>query len=232
MNEYQAFQTLNLNTNSSFKEVKYAYRKLALEFHPDKNSDEIDGIKFKKVTSAYHVLKNNNKKLNSNATDSTKWNNKKSQSETEQNFRKKKPQWGAGPKGKTPEEDWGRFTKDFEESNPNFWKKYEEEFWKKYETGKYNSKGYEEKNEKTDKVKSEINFSTEVDPTLCIGCCSCETIAPEVFVIDKRTKMNPKSKVYNQRGAGFKKVMSAAETCPTKAIKVEDIDLKKILYPW
>ena len=44
--------------------------------------------------------------------------------------------------------------------------------------------------------------------------------------------MNPKSKVYNQRGAGFKKVMSAAETCPTKAIKVEDIDLKKILFPW
>ena len=98
--------------------------------------------------------------------------------------------------------------------------------------GKIIVKAMKRKNEKTDKVKSEINFSTEVDPTLCIGCCSCETIAPEVFVIDKRTKMNPKSKVYNQRGTGFKKIMSAAETCPTKAIKVEDIDLKKILYPW
>ena len=50
------------------------------------------------------------------------------QTKTEQNFRKKKPQWGAGPNGKTPEEDWSRFTKDFEEDNPNFWKKYEEEF--------------------------------------------------------------------------------------------------------
>ena len=232
MNEYQAFQTLNLNSNSSFNEVKYAYRKLALELHPDKNSNEADGTKFKKVTAAYHVLKNNNKKMNSYATNSSKWNNNKSQSKTEQNFRKKKPQWGAGPERKTPEEDWGRFTKDFEESNPNFWKKYEEEFWKKYEATINNDKSYGKKYEKTDKVESEINFSAEVDPTLCIGCCSCETIAPEVFVIDKRTKMNPKSKVYNQRGAGFKKVMSAAETCPTKAIKVDDLDLKKRLYPW
>ena len=232
MNEYQALQTLNLNSNSSFIDVKYAYRKLALELHPDKNSDEVDGKKFKKVSAAYHVLKNKNKKINSIGTVSTKWNNNKPQSKTEQNFRKKKPQWGAGPERKTPEEDWGRFTKDFEESNPDFWKKYEEEFWKKYEGGKNNDKSYGKENEKTGKVKSEINFSAEVDPSLCIGCCSCETIAPEVFVVDKRTKMNPKSKVYNQRGAGFKKVMSAAETCPTKAIKVDDIDLKKRLYPW
>ncbi len=63
MNEYQALQTLNLKSNSSFNEVKYAYRKLALELHPDKNSDEKDGQKFKKVTAAYHVLKNNNKKI-------------------------------------------------------------------------------------------------------------------------------------------------------------------------
>ena len=232
MNENQALQTLNLNSNSSFNEVKYAYRKLALELHPDKNSDEADGRKFKKVTAAYHVLKNNNKKMNSKGTISTKWDNNKSQSKTEQNFRKKKPQWEAGPERKTPEEDWGRFTKDFEESNPNFWKKYEEEFWKKYEGGINNDKGYGKKNEKKYKVESEVNFKAEVDPTLCIGCCSCETIAPEVFAVDKRAKMNPKSKVYNQRGAGFKKVMSAAETCTTKAISVDDIDLKKRLYPW
>ena len=63
MNEYQALQTLNLNSNSSFSDIKYAYRKLALELHPDKNSDEVDGKKFKKVSAAYHVLKNKNKKI-------------------------------------------------------------------------------------------------------------------------------------------------------------------------
>ena len=232
MNEYQALETLNLNSESSFNDVKYAYRKLALELHPDKNLDEKDGKRFKEVTAAYHILKKNHKKMNSNITNSSKSNNYNSQSKTEQNFRKKKSQWGADPKGKTPEEDWGRFTKDFEESNPNFWKQYEKEFWEKYESRINNDRGFGKKKEKTKKVEPEINFSVEVDPTLCIGCCSCETIAPDVFVVDKLTKMNPKSKVFNQRGAGFNKVMNAAETCPTKAINVDDKDLKKRIYPW
>jgi len=72
----------------------------------------------------------------------------------------------------------------------------------------------------------------EVDPSLCIGCCSCETIAPEVFAVDKLIKLNPKSHVYNERGAGYNKIMNAAETCPTKAISVEDKDTKRKLFPW
>lgn len=231
MNEYQAFQALNLNSNSSFNEVKYAYRKLALEFHPDKNSADKEGKKFKEVTTAYHILKNNHKK--SNSTEFKSYNNKNegSQTKSEQNFQRKKPKWGAGTNGKTPEEDWSRFTKDFEENNPNFWKKYEEEFWKKYDA-EINQKKYEKNDENAKKQEKEINFSVDVDPTLCIGCCSCETIAPEVFVVNKILKMNPKSKVYNQRGAKYNKVMNAAETCPTKAINVDDLDLKKRIYPW
>jgi len=222
VNEYQAFETLNINSDSSYNDVKYAYRKLALELHPDNNSNEKDGKKFKEVTAAYHVIKNNHKKNNSNASNSTKYNN--SSSQTEQNFRKKKPQWEAGQKGKTPEEDWGRFTKDFEQTNPNFWKKYEAKI--------NNDNGTGAKKEYRKKSAPEINFSVEVDPSLCIGCCSCEAIAPEVFVVNKLTKMNPKSKVFNQRGAGYNKVMNAAETCPTKAINVDDNDLKKRIYPW
>ena len=232
MNEYQALETLNLNSESSFNDVKYAYRKLALELHPDKNTNEKDGKKFKEVTAAYHVLKKNHKKMNFEKKKSSKSNNYEPQTKTEENFRKKKPQWGADPKGKTPEEDWGRFTKDFEESNPNFWKQYEKEFWEKYESRINNDRGFGRQSEKKKKTEPEINFSVDVDPTLCIGCCSCETIAPDVFVVDKLTKMNPKSRVFNQRGAGFNKVMNAAETCPTKAINVDDKDLKKRLYPW
>lgn len=231
VNENQAYQLLNINSNSSFNEVKYAYRKLALELHPDKNSDEKEGKRFKEVTAAYHTLKNNHKKNNSSSS-STKWENYKTKTKSEHNFKRKKPEWGAGPNAKTPEEDWGRFTRDFEEANPNFWKKYEAEFWEKYEANINNDNGFGKKEEKKKKSEPEINFSVEVDPTLCIGCCSCETIAPEVFIVDKLTKMNPKSKAYNQHGAGFNKVMNAAETCPTKAINVDDKDLKKRIYPW
>ena len=228
MNDYQAYQTLNLDSNASFDDVKYAYRKLALELHPDKNFEEKDGDKFKSVTAAYHVLKNNHKKMNIGNTKSSK----KNQTKTEQNFRQKKPQWGANPKGKTPEEDWSRFTKDFEESNPNFWKKYEKEFWENYDTRVNNDRSYGRQQERKKKPEPEVDFSVDVDPSLCIGCCSCETIAPDVFTVDKLTKMNPKSRVYNERGSGFNKVMNAAETCPTHAINVGDKETKKRIFPW
>ncbi len=230
MNEYQASQTLQIDPDAPFDDIKYAYRKLALELHPDKNSGERDGIKFKQVTEAYHYLKNNHKKINSQKRKSEEWNYTKSN--TEQTFKKRKPQWGAPPGGKTPEEDWGRFTKDFEEANPDFWKHYEKEFWKKYDD---TIKGKDQKEggfAKTIKTEPNINLKVEVDPSLCIGCCSCETIAPEVFVVNKLTKLNPKSNVYNERGAGYNKIMNAAETCPTKAISVEDKDTKRKLFPW
>ena len=67
---------------------------------------------------------------------------------------------------------------------------------------------------------------------MCIGCCSCETIAPNVFEINKKTQSNPKSSVINQKGSGINKIMAAAETCPTKAINVENIKTKERLYPY
>ena len=36
MNRTQAIQILMLNSDASFDDVKYAYRKLSLELHPDK----------------------------------------------------------------------------------------------------------------------------------------------------------------------------------------------------
>lgn len=233
MNAYQATQTLEVGQDASYDDIKYAYRKLALEYHPDKNSNEIDGKKFKNVTEAYHYLKNNQKKVNSmkRATDS-EWKYTNSNTNAEQTFRKKNPRWGSSPGGKTPEEDWGRFTRDFEEASPDFWKEYEKKFWQEYEATIKGKDGTSKDFAKEKKNEPNLNLKVDVDPSLCIGCCSCETIAPEVFSVDKLTKMNPKSHVYNEKGSGYNKIMNAAETCPTKAISVEDRDAKKKLYPW
>ena len=57
MNTYQALRVLNVKSDSSFEEIKVAYRKLALEYHPDKNTKEKEGNEFKKVTEAYNFLK-------------------------------------------------------------------------------------------------------------------------------------------------------------------------------
>ena len=86
--------------------------------------------------------------------------------------------------------------------------------------------------EKAREPTKQPDLKVSVDKSLCIGCCSCEIIAPEVFEIDKQTQTNPKSKVINRKGAGVNKIMNAAETCPTKAIKVENIITKEKLFPY
>ena len=75
------------------------------------------------------------------------------------------------------------------------------------------------------------NLSVNIDKSLCIGCCSCETIAPNVFIVDKMKQINPKSTVHNPYGANEEKIMDAAETCPTKAILIDDKISKRRLYP-
>ena len=66
MNTYQAIRALNVKSDSTFEEIKDAYRKLALECHPDKNTNEKEGSEFKKVTEAYNILKKNHKENISN----------------------------------------------------------------------------------------------------------------------------------------------------------------------
>jgi len=225
VNTYQALQTLNVSSESSFDEIKVAYRKLALEFHPDKNTGEQEGIQFKKITEAYQTIKKYYKE-GKKATIPNPSN------KTEQ-F-KRKPQWGAPPgqkPGETPEENWGRFTREFEEGDPEFWKAYENNFWKEY-NARITPDGRNGEFEKAKEPKDQPNLFVDVDESLCIGCCSCETIAPNVFSINKNSKMNPKSSVINQNGSGVNKIMSAAETCPTKAIIVENKDTKEKLYPF
>ena len=61
MNRREALVTLNVNQNSSQEEIKTAYRKMALELHPDKNKQKNGDTEFKKITEAYNFLKKNEK---------------------------------------------------------------------------------------------------------------------------------------------------------------------------
>ncbi len=50
------YQVLGLSKNSTADEIKRAYRKLALQYHPDRNKSKDASERFKEVTKAYEVL--------------------------------------------------------------------------------------------------------------------------------------------------------------------------------
>jgi molecular chaperone DnaJ len=57
------YETLGLSKSATSAEIKKAYRKMAIKYHPDKNPDnKAAEEKFKKAAEAYEILSNSDKK--------------------------------------------------------------------------------------------------------------------------------------------------------------------------
>jgi len=57
------YEILGLGKSASKDEIKAAYRKLALQYHPDRNPDNKEAEdKFKEATEAYEVLSDETKR--------------------------------------------------------------------------------------------------------------------------------------------------------------------------
>ena len=65
MTKRDYYEVLGINKSASPEQIKSAYRKLAVKYHPDKNKgDKSSEEKFKEASEAYHVLSNTERKQN------------------------------------------------------------------------------------------------------------------------------------------------------------------------
>lgn len=56
------YEVLGVSRSADAQELKKAYRKLAMEFHPDRNPSEDAAAKFKEINQAYEVLSDDQKR--------------------------------------------------------------------------------------------------------------------------------------------------------------------------
>lgn len=56
------YEILNIGKNATHEEIRKAFRKLAFQYHPDRNHEDGAAEKFKEVSEAYEVLSDQNKR--------------------------------------------------------------------------------------------------------------------------------------------------------------------------
>jgi len=63
MSQHDYYQVLGVQKSASADEIKSAYRKMAMQYHPDRNPDNADAeSKFKEAAEAYEVLSDTDKR--------------------------------------------------------------------------------------------------------------------------------------------------------------------------
>ena len=74
MSKRDYYETLGVSQNAETKEIKKAYRKLAVKYHPDKNPDnKAAEDKFKEAAEAYDVLSSPEKNKSTTNTAMQEW---------------------------------------------------------------------------------------------------------------------------------------------------------------
>ncbi len=203
MDSKRYYAILGVSEKAKYIEIRAAYRLLAKKYHPDRNNSDFAEDMIKKINAAFEVLSNREKRRE---YDETPFDDYRSNQEDKV----------------ADNDDGGNNNNDDMKYHPD-----------SHENTKINNNnndlGAELNTQFIDIPKG--RFHLTVEPSLCMAFGSCETLAPRVFVVEKNKILNPKAIVKSETGADFDSILAAAQTCPTKAIKIIDRYTGEQIFP-
>jgi curved DNA-binding protein CbpA len=216
------YAILGVSEKAKYTEIRAAYRLLAKRYHPDRNNSDFAEDIIKKLNAAFEVLSNREKRRQ---YDETVFDN-----------------YWSHTKDKVVDDNDDI---DNNNNNNNYNRKHDYYQAQSEQSSSYHSNRHENTRINNDNdLDAELKtqsiglldipkgrFHLTVEPSLCMAFGSCETLAPKVFVVEKNKILNPKAIVKSETGADFESILAAAQTCPTKAIKIIDRYTGEQIFP-
>lgn len=198
------YAILGVSQYAKYREIKAAYRRLALKYHPDRNSSPVSENSIKIINAAFEVLSDKDKR--------------KQYDEKQTN-------------SSPPHVSSSTVYSDSDHNNNRDSNDYDNTYLRKGKGNRVDVKSEGESSVKKIFGKTKGRYQITIEPSLCMAFGSCETLAPNVFEVDKKKILNPKATVKSETGNDFESILDAAETCPTKAIIIRDRYTGRQIYP-
>jgi DnaJ-class molecular chaperone len=212
------YAILGVSEKAKYTEIRAAYRLLAKKYHPDRNNSDFAEDMIKKINAAFEVLSNREKRRE---YDETPYDNYWSYKED-----------------KVADNDGDDNNNDDDVKSRYYYRVKSDQSSSSYHINRdENAKINNNNNDLDAETKTQVldipkgRFHLTVEPSLCMAFGSCETLAPRVFVIEKNKILNPKAIVKSETGADFDMILAAAQTCPTKAIRIIDRYTGEQIFP-
>jgi curved DNA-binding protein CbpA len=197
------YAILGVSEKSSYIEIKRAYRRLARKYHPDRNNSPFTEDMIKRLNTAFEILSDDSKRRE---YDEMSYSTNQA------------GEWEhADPPSSRAQSNSSPSNTDFVDSDFNYRQVRADDIAQSTIT------------QFLDVPKGRFNIS--IEPSLCMAFGTCERIAPGVFMLDKKKRINPKAKVESEVGADFETLLAAAHNCPTRAIKIVDRYTGEQIYP-
>jgi len=210
------YAILGVSQYAKYREIKVAYRRLALKYHPDRNSSPVSENSIKIINAAFEVLSDKDKRrqYDEKLVNSIILHRKKEETKSHTS--------SSHASSSTTYSD-----SDYNNSHDN----YDNTYLRKGKRNGLDVKSEGESSVRKTFGKTKGRYHISIEPSLCMAFGSCETLAPNVFEVDKNKMFNPKATVKSETGNDFESILNAAETCPTKAIILRDRYTGRQIYP-